>query len=73
MRGYPIGTFMFWNLKKKSINDELIKIYEFIKDVNEDEELVNPDYILSTNNEVCGNRPFFAAMLVDGLRVAFPI
>lgn len=48
MRGYPIGTFMFWNLKKKSINDELIKIYEFIKDVNEDEELVNPDIAAKT-------------------------
>ena len=48
MRGYPIGTFMFWNLKKESFNKGLIKLYRFINNADEasltDNEEFNPKF-----------------------------
>ncbi len=35
MQGYPFGTFLFWNVSVKTINDEGLPIYEFIKDFDE--------------------------------------
>ena len=32
MLGYPIGTFLFWKVKKAIINDKEYSMYEFIKD-----------------------------------------
>ena len=35
MRGYPIGTFLFWKVKKEIINKENHEIYNFIKNYHE--------------------------------------
>ena len=35
MQGYPFGTFLFWNVSVKTINDEGLPVYEFIKDFDE--------------------------------------
>lgn len=33
MLGYPIGTFLFWTVKKEKVND--YKFYKFIQDYHE--------------------------------------
>jgi hypothetical protein len=35
MLGYPIGTFLFWKVKKTVINKKEYSMYEFIKDFHE--------------------------------------
>ena len=35
MLGYPIGTFLFWKVKKKVVNDKKYSMYEFIKDYHQ--------------------------------------
>ena len=35
MRGYPFGTFLFWKVKKKVVNDKGYSMYEFIKEYHE--------------------------------------
>lgn len=35
MLGYPIGTFLFWKVKKGTINKKEYSMYEFIKDYQE--------------------------------------
>lgn len=35
MLGYPIGTFLFWKVKKDIINKKEYSMYEFIKDYHE--------------------------------------
>ena len=35
MLGYPIGTFLFWKVKKAVINEKEYSLYEFIKDYHE--------------------------------------
>lgn len=42
MLGYPIGTFMFWKVKKDIINDKEYSMYEFIKDYHERDLYKNP-------------------------------
>lgn len=32
MFGYPIGTFLFWEVKKYTINKNEYSMYEFIKE-----------------------------------------
>lgn len=41
MRGYPIGTFLYWKIDGKFINDKEYKLYEFIHDYSEYDGFVN--------------------------------
>ncbi|WP_323737628.1 DUF262 domain-containing protein (plasmid) [Methanosphaera sp. ISO3-F5] len=42
MLGYPIGTFLFWKVKKAIINDKEYSMYEFIKDYHDRDMNNNP-------------------------------
>lgn len=42
MLGYPIGTFLFWKVKKDIINKKEYSMYEFIKDYHERDLYKNP-------------------------------
>ena len=42
MLGYPIGTFLFWKVKKDTINKKEYSMYEFIKDYHERDLYKNP-------------------------------
>lgn len=35
MRGYPIGTFLFWKVHKEIVNDKEYSMYEFIQDYHD--------------------------------------
>lgn len=35
MRGYPIGTFLFWKVHKETVNDKEYSMYEFIQDYHD--------------------------------------
>lgn len=41
MRGYPFGTFLFWKVKKKTINEKKYSLYEFIKNYHERDNFRN--------------------------------
>ena len=41
MRGYPFGTFLFWKIKKKTVNDKGYSMYEFIKNYHERDHYKN--------------------------------
>ena len=43
MLGYPIGTFLFWKVKKTIVNQKDYSMYEFIKDYHERDTCKNPD------------------------------
>lgn len=42
MLGYPIGTFLFWKVKKTVINQKEYSMYEFIKDYHNRDMYKNP-------------------------------
>ena len=42
MRGYPIGTFLFWKVKKTIVNEKEYSMYEFIKDYHDRDMYKNP-------------------------------
>ncbi|MCR5021800.1 DUF262 domain-containing protein [Ruminococcus sp.] len=42
MRGYPIGTFLLWKVRKKIVNEKEYSMYEFIKDYHERDLFNNP-------------------------------
>lgn len=42
MLGYPIGTFLFWKVKKSIINNKEYSMYEFIKDYHDRDMYKNP-------------------------------
>ncbi|MGB4658074.1 MAG: DUF262 domain-containing protein [Mobilitalea sp.] len=42
MLGYPIGTFLFWKVRKSTINNKEYSLYEFIKDFHERDLYKNP-------------------------------
>lgn len=42
MLGYPIGTFLFWKVKKAIVNEKEYSMYEFIKDYHERDLYKNP-------------------------------
>lgn len=42
MLGYPIGTFLFWKVKKSVVNKKEYSMYEFIKDFHERDRYKNP-------------------------------
>lgn len=42
MLGYPIGTFLFWKVKKSVINQKEYSMYEFIKDYHDRDMYKNP-------------------------------
>ena len=42
MLGYPIGTFLFWKVKKDVVNKKEYSLYEFIKDYHERDLYKNP-------------------------------
>lgn len=55
MRGYPIGTFLFWKVKKNIINKNEYSMYEFIKDYHERDLYKNPaapqPFLISSGDE----------------------
>ena len=42
MLGYPIGTFLFWKVRKSIINKKEYSMYDFIKDFHERDVYKNP-------------------------------
>lgn len=42
MLGYPIGTFLFWKVRKSIVNKKEYSMYEFIKDFHERDMYKNP-------------------------------
>lgn len=42
MLGYPIGTFLFWKVRKSVVNNKEYSMYEFIKDFHERDMYKNP-------------------------------
>lgn len=40
--GYPIGTFLFWKVRKSVVNKKEYSMYEFIKDFHERDMYKNP-------------------------------
>ena len=40
--GYPIGTFLFWKVKKTIVNQKKYSMYEFIKDYHDRDMYKNP-------------------------------
>ena len=42
MLGYPIGTFLFWRVKKTIVNQKEYSMYELIKDYHERDAYKNP-------------------------------
>ncbi|MGF7142365.1 uncharacterized protein with ParB-like and HNH nuclease domain [Anaerotaenia torta] len=42
MLGYPIGTFLFWKVRKSTVNKKEYSMYEFIKDFHERDLYKNP-------------------------------
>lgn len=42
MLGYPVGTFLFWKVRKSIINKKGYSMYEFIKDFHERDVYKNP-------------------------------
>lgn len=42
MLGYPIGTFLFWKVRKSVVNEKEYSMYEFIKDFYERDMYKNP-------------------------------
>lgn len=55
MLGYPIGTFLFWKVKKTIVNDKEYSMYEFIKDYHERDKYKNEPapqpFIIGTGDE----------------------
>lgn len=55
MRGYPFGTFLFWKVKKKTVNKKEYSMYEFIKDYHERDRFRNEPagqpFSISESNE----------------------
>ena len=35
MRGYPFGTFLFWKVKKRTVNEKQYSMYHFIKNYHQ--------------------------------------
>ncbi|WP_026893377.1 DUF262 domain-containing protein [Lacrimispora aerotolerans] len=42
MLGYPVGTFLFWRVRKSIVNEKEYSMYEFIKDFHERDMYKNP-------------------------------
>ena len=42
MLGYPIGTFLFWKVKKTIVNQKEYSMYEFIKEYHDRDNNINP-------------------------------
>lgn len=42
MLGYPVGTFLFWRVRKSIVNKKEYSMYEFIKDFHERDMYKNP-------------------------------
>lgn len=50
LRGYPIGSFLFWNINSNNINDYIF--YDFIKDYHEKDFRHNPKHNIENKNIV---------------------
>ena len=50
LRGYPIGSFLFWNIKSNNINDYVF--YDFIKDYHERDFRHNPKHDVIQNKNI---------------------
>ncbi|MEI0612041.1 DUF262 domain-containing protein [Brachyspira pilosicoli] len=50
LRGYPIGSFLFWNIEKDKINNYIY--YDFIKDYHEKDCRHNPKHEIIRENNI---------------------
>lgn len=50
MRGYPIGTFLFWNVEKDRVKD--FQFYDFMKDFHERDSTHNVKADLSNDEDI---------------------
>lgn len=50
LRGYPIGSFLFWNINSNNINDYVF--YDFIKDYHERDFRHNPKHNVIQNKNI---------------------
>lgn len=41
LRGYPFGTFLFWKVKKRTVNEKKYSMYEFIKNYHQRDHFRN--------------------------------
>ena len=48
LRGYPIGSFLFWNVSKEE--SDKYQFYEFIKDYHERDKRHNPKADIGNNS-----------------------
>ena len=55
MCGYPFGTFLFWKVKKKTVNEKGYPMYDFIKNYDERNMVNNPrasqPFSISSDND----------------------
>src|SRR3989338_7277853 len=49
MRGYPIGTLLFWDVNYERLKDDNISVLEFIKKTNTENESVALDFFKGRN------------------------
>lgn len=63
MLGYPIGTFLFWKVKKSVINKKEYSMYEFIKDFHERDMYKNP---AAPQPFLCGSEDDYIWSVLDG-------
>lgn len=61
MRGYPIGTFLFWKVKRKTINDKKYSLYKFINYYHDRDMYTNPP----ASSPLIGDNEYIYAVL-DG-------
>jgi len=52
MRGYPIGSFLFWQVNKKSVSK--FKFYDFLRDFHERDTIDNPEASVSRTEDITG-------------------
>lgn len=61
MRGYPLGTFLFWSLKKQTINQNDSKIYKFINHYHQ-----RDSYLNEQNGKFSTNLQEKISLILDG-------
>ena len=66
MLGYPIGTFLFWKVKKAVINEKEYSLYEFIKDYPYKRTFSN--YIIKEISNIKFPYPFYSKALKKKLK-----
>ena len=56
MRGYPIGTFLFWEIEGEAFNKGEYTFYQFMNQINEYDRYRNPKAEPHTDSTVSGRR-----------------